>query len=360
LKVGLVIYGGIDTLSGGYLYDRKLVECLQRAGDSVQIINMPWQNYGYHLGHNFQVKWAQSLADLDVDVLLQDELNHPSLFLINRAIKKAISYPILSIVHHLRSSESHPEPLQTLYRRIERSYLQTIDGYIWNSQTTRKVVEGLVGKSLPGVVATPAGDRFEGLPEAEIMQRSRQPGPLKLLFVGNLISRKGLHRLIPALSSLQQESWILKVVGDLSVEPGYTRRIFRQVQKAGLEDRIQFLGRIPEEQLAQELRCSQVFVMPSFYEGFGIVYLEGMRFGLPSIASDSGAAHEIVENGVNGYLVDPEDPDQLAQVIRRYQDQPELLLTHSMAARRRFDTFPTWDQTTLKIRQFMVKFQKDS
>ena len=360
MKAGLVIYAALETMSGGYLYDRRLVETLRSAGDTVEIISMPWQNYAHHLGHNFQARWARSLIDLDADVLLQDELNHPSLFRVNLAIRELVTFPILAIVHHLRSSEEHPQPLRWLYRLVERSYLQTVDGFIWNSETTRQVVQGVAGFSRPGVVAYPGGDRFEGLPEAEITRRSRRPGARQLLFVGNLIPRKGLHRLIPALGTLKQAAWTLKVVGDPSVDPGYAKKVLRQVEETGLVDRIQFLGRLSEDELEQEWRCSDILVLPSSYEGFGIVTLEGMSFGLPAITSRSGAAHELVEDGVNGFLVDPANPDALAKTIWIYLSQPETLLKHSLAARWRFESFPTWDQTTHKIRQFLLEFQKDS
>ena len=53
MRLGLLIYGSLDTLSGGYLYDRKLVEHLRRAGDSVEIISIPWRSYPAHLADNF-------------------------------------------------------------------------------------------------------------------------------------------------------------------------------------------------------------------------------------------------------------------------------------------------------------------
>jgi hypothetical protein len=63
-----------------------------------------------------------------VDLLLQDELNHASLFLLNRRLRKEVRYPLVSIVHHLRSSERRPTWQNTLYRRIERNYLESMDG----------------------------------------------------------------------------------------------------------------------------------------------------------------------------------------------------------------------------------------
>jgi len=356
VKAGLVIYGRLENLSGGFLYDRLLVDFLRRQGDSVEIISQPWSRYANHLGQNFQPALSHRLQSLEVDVLLQDELNHPSLFWVNRAIRSGVSYPIISIVHHLRSSEQHPRLLNRLYRAIEYRYLASVDAFIWNSQTTRRVVEGLLQRSARGVVAYPAGDRLGGMQEDEITRRCLGPGPLRLLFIGSLIPRKGLHTLISALATLKAEGWILAVIGRQDVDPDYSRQVRQMVEAHHLEAHIQFLGSLPEAELAAHLRQGQVLVMVSSYEGFGIVYLEGMSFGLPAIASTAGAAGEIIQNGENGWLVDAGDVAGLAESIAKYQQSSELLLAHSLAARRRFQQFPAWEDSAGQIRRFVSNF----
>jgi len=356
MKVGLVIYGSLETISGGYLYDRKLVEYLLRQGDEVEIISQPWGSYVERLGQNLEEKWRQRLAELDVDILLQDELNHPSLFEVNASVKPQISYPILAITHHLRGSEKASKPLKWFYRQVEKHYLQGVDGFIWNSGTTRQVVEGVIGKGSAGVVAYPAGDRLGGLKDDQKPLRSQDTGPLRLLFIGSLIPRKGLHTLIAALASLKSAAWALQIVGRMDVDPAYTRRIRRMVDEQGLAGCIQFMGNLPEPDLVKEFQEAQVLVMASEYEGFGIVYLEGMSFGLPAIASTAGAAGEIIQDGVNGRLVAPGDAAALAGAIRNYLEDRGLLQSHSRAARRRFLEFPTWEQSAATIRQFLLYF----
>ena len=61
LKIGLIIYGSIDTLSGGYLYDRMLVDYLRAQGDTVEIISLPWRNYAAHLTDNFRFRLPTGL-----------------------------------------------------------------------------------------------------------------------------------------------------------------------------------------------------------------------------------------------------------------------------------------------------------
>ena len=115
MKIGLLIYGSLDTISGGYLYDRMLVEHLRAGGDEVEVVSLPWVGYGRALLQNFSHSLRQRLANADFDLLLQDELNHPSLFWLNWRLKRQVHYPLVSIVHHLRQSEQHPRGLRSLY-----------------------------------------------------------------------------------------------------------------------------------------------------------------------------------------------------------------------------------------------------
>lgn len=353
MRIGLIIYGTLDTVSGGYLYDRKLVAHLRASGDEVTVISLPWSSYGRHLSHNFARDLLRRLRDAPFDLLLQDELNHPSLFAINGRLSPHIAYPIVSIVHHLRSSEAHPRGLLPLYRQVERRYLHTVDGFVFNSQTTKGVVEGMIGTSKPAIVATPAGDRFQpAITTDEIIARSHRDEPLKILFVGNLMPRKGLHRLIAALAALPKMAWRVEVVGETAVSPAYTRRIQNQIARAGLADRITLHGVLDDAPLAAQYRQAHLLAVPSEYEGFGIVYLEAMSFGLPAIGTTAGAAGEIITHAQNGYLVTAEG-EELAQHLHYLHYNRDELARLSLNARQHFLTAPTWAESMGKIRPFL-------
>ena len=125
MRVGLLIYGSLDTLSGGYLYDRVLVRHLRSQEVEVEILSLPWRKYPAHLLDNFKPSLYDDLNQLEVDVLIQDELNHPSLFRVNRKVRR--SYPIISLVHHLRCDELRPTWQNHLYRQIEYRYLDSVE-----------------------------------------------------------------------------------------------------------------------------------------------------------------------------------------------------------------------------------------
>ena len=355
MRIGLIIYGRIDTISGGYLYDRKLIAHLRQAGDTVQIISLPWLGYGRSLLQNFSPELRQRLSQARFDLLLQDELNHPSLFWLNRQLKGHVSYPIVSIVHHLRCSETRPAWQNWLFQAVERRYLDSVDGFLFNSKTTRGVVEGLVGQR-PYHIAYPAGDQFQpDMSDAAIRARAHEPGPLRILFVGNVIPRKGLHTLLDALVRLPRDSWRLDVVGDTAVDIHYTQSINAQIQEDGLAANVSLAGSLPDEELIHWMGHSHLLIVPSSYEGYGIVYLEGMSFGLPAIAGRGGAAHEIITDGLNGFLVDHQQTNQLTNLILNLHQNREKLAEMGMAAHKRYLVHPTWAESMAGAQQFLQR-----
>ncbi len=227
-------------------------------------------------------------------------------------------------------------------------------GYIFNSNTTRDVVERISGGGRPGQVAFPAGDRLgQEISPAEIKTRSRKTGPLRIFFLGNVIPRKGLHILIQSLTRLPRNTWRLTVAGSLEMAPHYAAAIQHQVLSSGIVEQIRFLGPLAESELSENLRRHQVLALPSFYEGFGIVYLEAMGFGLPAIGTTAGAASEIITHGIDGYLVPPGDAQILSEYLNELSKDRDRLATMSLAALARFNRHSTWEETGAQIRQFL-------
>ena len=347
MRIGFIIYGSLDTVSGGYLYDRKLVEYLRAQGDTVEIISLPWRNYAAHLTDNFYFKLPKNL-----DVLIQDELNHPSLISANAGKHP---YPVISLVHHLRCSELRSAWQNWFYRIVEKKYLQSIDGFIFNSKTTERVVTGLVANMKPSVIGYPPTDRFgDAVSEREIIERAKSE-ELQVLFLGNVIYRKGLHTLLEAVKYLKPKVKV-DVIGSLNAELSYARSVQEKVKVSSLKSQIFFHGALDNEPLIEKLKQSHVLVVPSSYEGFGIVYLEGMCFGLPAIGTSAGAAGEIITHGENGYLIEPNDAETLAEHLRELERSRELLVRLSLNALKRYKAQPKWEETARSIREFLANF----
>ncbi len=361
MKIGLIIYGSLENLSGGYLYDRKVVEFLQAAGDQVEIVPLPWRNYPRHLLDNFDPDLIARLACIAPDVILEDELNHPSLFLANRRLRARVNAPLVSIVHHLRASEEHPAWVRPLYRWVEGRYLASVDSFVFNSQTTRASVAALLGGPAPGIVAHPAADHLPLPSRTEtdrlIAARQERTGPMEILFVGNVIPRKGLHLLLDALTQLDPDRWRLHVVGAHNVDSAYAARLERRIDALGLTHHVILWGRLPDQDLVLRYQEADVLAVPS-YEGFGIVYLEAMAFGVPVLASTAGAAGELVLHGEHGFLTDPRDVDALASHLARLLADAPLRAAMGRRARRRFERHPTWRQTAARIREHLEEISQ--
>jgi len=140
--------------------------------------------------------------------------------------------------------------------------------------------------------------------------------PIRVLSVGRIASSeryKGFEHVIEALGILASRGVkaTYRLVGD-GDDVGRLRALARE---AGVEDRVSFLGRVTDAELRNEFNNAHVFAMPSRGEGFGLVYLEAMHYGLPVIASPEGGAQHVVEHRSDGMLVEYGAPESLADSL---------------------------------------------
>jgi len=354
LKIGLLIYGSLNVITGGNIYDQFLVDYLESRGDQVETISLPLRNYWRHLADNYSRELRARLINLEVDLLIEDELCHPSLFLLTQRIKPRVKYPVVSIVHHLRSSEVHPAWIIWFYKLVENRYLNSIDGFIFNSQTTQKSVQSFVPKLPSHVIAYPGGDRISSpINEGLIRQRAQQNRPLHFIFLGSITHRKQPHVLMRACSHLDNRKIFLTFVGNQAAEPAYAQVIQRMVGDLS----VMFIDTLSSDELSKLLSRQDILVVPSTYEGFGIVYLEGMGFGLPAIATTAGAAGETIKHGENGFLIQPGDKRALADHIGELAMDRQKLIELSLAALQTYQNGPTWEGMGQQAHQFLHKFE---
>jgi len=143
----------------------------------------------------------------------------------------------------------------------------------------------------------------------------------------------------------------LTVVGRAVDE--HVAEVRRLVRERGLDERVRFTGRLSDAELAEALREATSSRSPPG-TGFGIVYLEGMSFGLPAIASRAGGAIETVADGETGVLVDPDDPVAVARALDEFATDPDRLAAMGRAARRRYERHPSWAESTARVRRLLA------
>jgi len=170
-------------------------------------------------------------------------------------------------------------------------------------------------------------------PVGERVERSDDEG--FLLFVGRLRIRKGVEVLLAALERLEAGAGAprLRIVGDGE----HREALVEAVDRFGVGDRVEFVGRCDAEAVRELLRRSRALVVPSTYEGMPLVILEAMEEAVPVIASRVSGIPEVVSDRVTGWLVPSEDPEALADAIAQAQHQPEEARRRGTEGRARLD-----------------------
>ncbi len=171
---------------------------------------------------------------------------------------------------------------------------------------------------------------------------------LTLIFCGRLngTRQKGLEVLLDAMSLvLQQHDVVLNVIG---VGPRM-EEYKTHANRLKLDHRVRFLGFIEHGRLPQYYARADLLVLPSRRESFGLVVAEAMACGLPVVATTAGAIPEIVEDGVTGVLVPPDDPEALASAIAALLDDPELMRSMGVNGREKVVSHFTWEKVVERV-----------
>lgn len=232
--------------------------------------------------------------------------------------------------------EEFGTPLLELERLVlERSdHLHAISSAIASEVQTTSGVELDPGRL--SIESLGSVDRFP-----EPIDRSARSGT-NVLFVGRFEKRKGIDLLLGALPELLADRPDVTVVlagrDDLPGEDGRPYgEVFSEAHLgAAWLDRVQMLGTVDDDTLFELFAAADVFVAPSRFESFGLVYVEGMMAGLPVVALDSGAAREVVEADATATLV-PADVHRLADAIGELCDDAERRSKLGVAGRARFE-----------------------
>jgi len=350
MKLALVIYGDLDQTTGGYLYDRELLNHLERAGDTVHVISLKDRGYLRNILPEDRKTIIRKLSKQSYDAIIFDELCHPALLGVLPAVRHKTC--CIGLVHHLRSSEPSGFASMHLAALLEKQFLANMHGLICNSETTARACQSLLKRQSPKVIARPGPiTHLAAFTARDISQRLACDGPLRILFLGTLTERKGLHWLLQALEKVTKPVY-LAAVGSTSRDPRYARACKSHLAKL-TRHHINIAGEISQDELTNRLSESDILVVPSAYEGFGIAYIEGFSAGLPCIATTKGAPPEFITHGSNGFLVAPGDIDAIASHIETLAADRTLLKKMSLDSLESFSAHSNWDENFSELRTFI-------
>jgi len=336
LRIAWVIYGSLDQVSGGYIYDRLVVEHLRALGDVVTIISL--EPHGTSL---------PALNGDDYDVVLGDELCFSELAPLFRAATPGLKRVLL--VHHLTAWEHAPGPIRDELLALEKSAIDAADVCIATSHVTADRLQR-DGFTRP-LVAEPGADRFERPP---IAGQESSSATRRLLFVGNILPRKRVLELVKAFAALACADAQLVLVG-AELSPGYAQEVRAVIEQAKIASRVHWLGPIDAAGVAAQLSLAEVLVLPSALEGYGMVLSEALWSGVPIIAARVGAAGELVSRTSAGLLYEPDDPNGLEAELTRFVGDRKLRRDLQRAAWRSADQLPRWRDTALTVRATLAK-----
>ena len=173
--------------------------------------------------------------------------------------------------------------------------------------------------------------------------RSGRSGPVHVLFVGWLLEAKGVRELLAAARGLPDARFTL--VGP--EEPSFTATLAEDLRALG--DRVRVLPAQPREEIFRLYREADVFVLPTWREGFPNVVIEAMAAALPVVATPVGAIPEAIEDGRSGLLVPVRDAAALEAALRRLIDDPVLRHTLGTAARARVEQVFAFDAVVAQL-----------
>ncbi len=351
MHVGLAIYGDLEQTSGGYRYDRKLVSHLEARGDTVTVISLPRES-----DPDRPLEGVRDRLDQPYDVLIQDELCYPDLTAVNPHLERPGL--IVALVHLLEAPHPGTTASDDSRRTVdyERRYLESVDAAIATSEYTRSKTADLA--AMPTAVVHPAGRREGAALEAELVRTRAREKPFRVAFVGNLLPRKNLPALLRALADVDA-AWELTVVGG-ETDPAEAGRARTHATDLEIADSVEFAGQVDTDTLESILERAHVLAVPASYEGFGMVYLEAMEFGVAPIASAVGGASDIVEDGENGYLVDPDDPTAIAECLDGLVADRKRLASLGCRALETANTHPTWTESMEAFRETLQTWLADS
>ena len=225
-------------------------------------------------------------------------------------LKYLRSARIVAICHHLRSSVGGVGIKGRFTRFFEKATARSTGFLITVSAFSLKSFLDLGAKPAKQWIISPPIASPPAFRESVAASDNR----IRFLTVATLEKRKNYLGMIWAISRMDFP-FVWRIAG--SPQDGQLHAEMAQlVSELALDDKIEILGRVSEDALRELYAHSDIFYMVSFIEGFGIVYGEAMSYGMPIIASRTGATPELVTDGVNGLLCDPESIDDMAAKIR--------------------------------------------
>ena len=351
----LIVPGSLETRTGGYGYDRRIVAGLRDSGWTVDV---------RELDGSFPFPTAAARADA-VRVLASIAENATvlvdglALGVLPAEIEhEAARLRIVALVHHPLAAETGidqetAEALETSERRA----LAAVQSVVVTSRATAGALRRYgVGPDRVTVVepgtdpARLARSQRSAFTAASAPPDSH-PSDVTLLCVATLTPRKGHALLFRALASIRTPNWRLICAGSLDRDPETVASLRAQLRAGGLDTRVELVGDRDAAALDADYDAADLFVLPTLYEGYGMAVAEALARGLPVISTATGAIEDLVIGGAAGHeslhpagiVVQPGDVDALAAALARVLGDADFRSRLASGAREKRGRLARWE-----------------
>jgi len=338
-SVTFVVPGSLATRTGGYEYDRRMIDALRGRNWAVAVRELVGEFP--HASSNARSGAASMLAACpDGMVVIIDGLALGALPA--EVEREAGRLSIVALVHMPLADETGLSQRQAdEFRTMEQRALAACRLVI---VTGRSTVDTLVAYGIDRariVVVEPGTDRAP-------LARGSRSGSVHLLSIATVHAGKGHELLVRALASVTTRNWRLTIAGSLERDRASAERLRAAVAAAGLEDHVSLTGEADAASVAALYDDADVFVLATLKESYGMAVAEALARGLPIVSTTTGAIPSLVGDDA-GILVPPGDINALTRALSRVIDDEPLRRRLAEGARRVRDRLPGWNAAGHKL-----------
>ena len=333
-RVAFAVPGSLDTPTGGYAYDKRIIAELRTLGWQVDLIDLgaTFPNPDAHTR-------ATALTKLQAVAAGQPIVIDGLAFgvMADEAAALRARNPLVALVHHPLAMETGLDPAAArALHASELAALACTEAVIVTSPQTAEIVcRDFAVPAARITIARPAVDRPSPSPRLHTAHDG-----VHLLAVGSITPRKGYDILMQALGGLKDLSWHLTIAGDARSDAAFAR-LMADIERLQLQDRVALTGGIDRARLEELYASADVFVLASLFEGYGMVFGEAIAHGLPVVATAVGAAQDIVPADA-GLLVPPGDASAFRDALRQVIAHADIRREMAAAAREGARHLPQW------------------
>ena len=265
-----------------------------------------------------------------------------------KSLKQSFNLPMVATIHATEAGRNSGIHDDTQRYINDTEWLLTYEAteVIVNSNYMKGHVQGLFGLPFDKISVIPNGINlinFTGIDrDYDFRRRFAMDNEKIILYVGRLVYEKGVQHLISAMPKILENYHDSKLV--IAGKGGMIDELKSQVDSMGLSNKVYFTGYLNQKEVQKMYKCADVAVFPSTYEPFGIVALEAMLAGIPTVVSDIGGLNEIVEHGVNGMKSYTGNPNSIADSVLSLLFDPQLAMNVTKNAKNKVKDEFNWQK----------------